>query len=102
MPRLFSALLITILAPVIAHAADPADATTPTDNSWHANAATVAAASKRAGFNFEESKVGDYKLPDPLIAADGTPVTVETWPARRAEILALFESQVFGHAPAGA
>ena len=39
--------------------------------------------------NYDESKVPEYTLPDPLVAADGTKVTdAETWLAkRRPEIL---------------
>ncbi len=38
-------------------------------------------------------------LPDPLMKTDGTKVTTaEEWPARRAEILALFRHYVYGHA----
>ncbi len=52
--------------------------------------------------NYDESKVPDYILPDPLIFADGTPVaTAADWTTRRrGEILSLFEHTVYGHAPA--
>jgi hypothetical protein len=50
--------------------------------------------------NTDESKVPTYTLPDPLVFAEGRPVTRETWPQRRAEILRLFESEVYGKAPA--
>jgi len=50
--------------------------------------------------NYDESKIPPYTLPDPLVMNDGTPVkTAADWPARRAEILALFESQMFGKMP---
>jgi hypothetical protein len=51
--------------------------------------------------NYDESKVGTYTLPDPLIANDGSPVTdAQTWQTkRRAELLELFRSQVFGRSP---
>ena len=54
--------------------------------------------------NYDEAKVPPYTLPDPLIGEDGTPVTdAQTWRAtRRAEILALFESQVYGKTPSAA
>lgn len=72
-----------------------------TQDTWRANPEVVAKASKRAGFNFDESKVVDYTLPDPLVALDGTPVTRDTWPARRGEIFELFETHVYGRPPAG-
>src|SRR5262249_37794631 len=52
-------------------------------------------------WNYDESKVGTYTLPDPLIANDGSPVTdAQTWQVkRRAELLELFRSQVYGRSP---
>ncbi len=54
-----------------------------------------------AGTNYDESKVPDYELPDPLITADGKKVAdAETWrTVRRPEILALFEEHVYGKCP---
>jgi hypothetical protein len=51
--------------------------------------------------NYDESKVPEYELPDPLTCEDGTKVTTaEQWEAkRRAEILALFNDQVYGYCP---
>ncbi len=51
--------------------------------------------------NEDEAKVPKYTLPDPLKLADGTPVRdAETWRTRRRpELLALFESQMYGKAP---
>ena len=50
--------------------------------------------------NYDESKVGTYTLPDPLVFNDGKPVrTARDWPKRRTEILALFEDNWFGHSP---
>ncbi|MFC1582841.1 acetylxylan esterase, partial [Planctomycetota bacterium] len=47
---------------------------------------------------YDENLVPDYQLPDPLKMADGTPVAdAETWhEQRRPELLALFESEVYG------
>ncbi len=51
--------------------------------------------------NYDESKVPDYTLPDPLTTADGTRVQdAETWrETRRPEILELFRTHVYGRAP---
>jgi hypothetical protein len=51
--------------------------------------------------NYDEAKVPDYTLPDPLVRADGTPVTdADTWrQRRRPEILRLFEQHVYGTSP---
>lgn len=53
-----------------------------------------------AGFNYDEAKVGVYELPDPLVMADGRRVTdARAWRARRAELLRLFETHVYGRTP---
>jgi hypothetical protein len=50
--------------------------------------------------NYDEAKVGVYRLPDPLVFNDGKPVkTPKDWSRRRAEILALFETAMFGRSP---
>ena len=55
-----------------------------------------------AATNYDESRVGSYTLPDPLIFNDGTPVrSAQDWTnRRRAEILELFAANVYGHGPA--
>jgi hypothetical protein len=69
---------------------------------WSASPAAVARASRsKPTANFDEAKVGSYELPDPLVATDGSAVTQETWPRRRAELLKLFGDEMFGHAPVG-
>jgi len=52
--------------------------------------------------NYDESKVGNLPLPDPLICADGTTVTdAKLWQTkRRAEVLGLFQTHVYGRSPA--
>ena len=51
--------------------------------------------------NQDEAKVGLYTLPDPLVGSDGEPVTTaEKWKSRRrAEIMQLFETYVYGKVP---
>ena len=51
--------------------------------------------------NYEEGKVPQYKLPDPLVLSDGQRVTdAATWrEKRRPEVLRLFEQYVYGKAP---
>lgn len=53
--------------------------------------------------NYDESKVPDYTLPDPLVMSDGRPVKdARTWrEQRRPEVLELFRSQVYGRSPIG-
>jgi len=54
-------------------------------------------------FNYDESKVPEFTLPDPLIGADGSEVnTTDKWEKiRRPEILSLFEQYVYGSVPEG-
>ncbi len=51
--------------------------------------------------NYDESKVGDYKLPDPLVMSDGRPVTsAEMWfKERRPEILKFYQTEIYGRIP---
>ena len=51
--------------------------------------------------NYDESKVPEYTLPDPLLLSGGRRVTdAATWrDRRRPEILRLFEKHVYGKAP---
>lgn len=53
------------------------------------------------GANYDESKVPQYSLPDPLICSDGTKVTdAQVWmERRRPELLRLFEDHVYGRVP---
>jgi len=51
--------------------------------------------------NYDESKVPEYVLPDPLVSPDGKKVTAAEWKsARRAEVLKLFQTHVYGRSPA--
>lgn len=50
--------------------------------------------------NYDESKIADYVLPDPLTFENGEKVyTAADWPRRRAEILRLFEEEMYGRIP---
>ncbi len=51
--------------------------------------------------NYTEAKVGDYKLPDPLVLANGQKVLdADTWnQKRRPEIVKLFEQNQYGRSP---
>jgi hypothetical protein len=64
--------------------------------------ATITCGQHPPAANYDESKVGQYTLPDPLLFSDGTPVrTAADWTnRRRAEILELFATNVYGHGPA--
>jgi hypothetical protein len=53
--------------------------------------------------NYDEAKVPNHVLPDPLVAQDGTRVTdAATWRAkRRPELLELFSREMYGRTPGG-
>ncbi len=58
------------------------------------------ALSEPEGTNYDESKVPQFGLPDALLFASGERVdSASKWHARRAEILSLFETHVYGRAP---
>lgn len=51
-------------------------------------------------FNYDESKVPPYSLPDILTASNGDSIADATqWPARRTEILNLFAEEMYGVMP---
>ncbi|MCA9080967.1 MAG: acetylxylan esterase [Planctomycetaceae bacterium] len=51
--------------------------------------------------NYDEALIPKFTLPDPLVCADGTRVTsAEQWTARRAELLDLFATEMYGKLPA--
>ncbi|MEX0824605.1 MAG: acetylxylan esterase [Pirellulaceae bacterium] len=68
---------------------------------WTADPALVAKLSEqRPEFNYDESKVPEYTLPDPLVFSDGTAVkTPQDWEKRRDETLQLFRQHVYGRRP---
>ena len=53
--------------------------------------------------NYDEAKVPPYTLPDPLVMANGRPVrSARMWTERRAEIVKLYETDIYGRVPANA
>ena len=68
---------------------------------WTASEKSLKKFSKRNGFNYDEAKIPDYELPDPLVANDGSAVTTASqWNgSRREEVINLFREHVYGHRP---
>jgi hypothetical protein len=67
---------------------------------WRARPETVAVAAQRQpGFNYDESKVPPYTLPEVLGARRSDVRTPGAWRARRAGILGLFRDNVYGRSP---
>ena len=69
---------------------------------WQASRETIDRLSKgQTIFNYEESKVPVYTLPDLLTSSNGKKITNQgDWlKIRRPELLELFTSQVFGRVP---
>lgn len=65
---------------------------------------TIADLAAQVGFkpNYDEQAVPKYELPNPLLFSDGSKVeTSADWQKRRAEILELFQTHVYGRTPAG-
>ncbi|MFM9031571.1 MAG: alpha/beta hydrolase family protein, partial [Opitutaceae bacterium] len=72
--------------------------------SWLLLAAVSASAAQKVEIpiNYDEAKVPAYRLPDPLVAADGSAVRDATaWKKRRLELLEIFAREVYGRTPAG-
>jgi len=63
------------------------------------SAIALSAQSTAVGYKQDESAVAPYTLLDPLTLISGQPVTKANWPSRRAEIVALFQENVFGRTP---
>ncbi len=104
--RRFLAASIMVTAMVVS--AGPRDCfgedpkTTQATEPWSADADLVARTSqKRTEFNYDESKVPSYTLPDPLTASDGSTITTaKQWDSvRRPELMELFREHVYGRRP---
>lgn len=88
--RLVAALAMAISAVVLA----------AQNTGWQARPEAIAQANKQQpGFNYEESNVGHYTLPDPLASKGKRVTSALMWPSRRAEILDLFRANVYGRSP---
>jgi hypothetical protein len=67
---------------------------------WEASGEVVKRTSaQQPQFNFDESRVPPYELPDPLKSGARPVRTVKDWEQRRAEILELFRVNVYGRSP---
>lgn len=69
---------------------------------WKAQPALVKKNSqRRKEFNYQESKVPAFRLPDPLVSQTGKPiVTADDWgQVRRQELMSLFRNEVYGQRP---
>lgn len=79
-------LLLLSIGPVLG-ADDPSDCGSTPPWEW-------------SSINMDETKVPSYSLPDPLRFANGESAKdVKAWRVRRSEILALFESEIYGRTP---
>ncbi len=57
-------------------------------------------ATQRPDFIYDEARVPDYELPDPLLTPDGHTITkAEEWPVQRSHLLELFRKEVYGRSP---
>ena len=63
--------------------------------------ASLASGQEPPDTNYDESKVPEYELPDPLVGFDGRPVTSpKLWrETRRPEILRAFATNIYGRTP---
>lgn len=67
---------------------------------WQARSETVAQAAKQQpGFNHDESRVAPYTLPDLLAYEGGKVMSPTPWRDKRADILNLFRTNVYGQSP---
>ncbi len=71
-----------------------------TQAGWQANPQIVRdTASKQPGFNYDESRVPPYTLPELLPRAGANTWTPEEWRKQRSAILELFRANVYGESP---
>ena len=82
---------------------DPDEARPPIvadDAKYTFSAPAAPAARSRKSVNYDEGKVPQYELEDPLAFANGERLAgPDQWPARRAEILDIFAREMYGRQP---
>jgi len=69
---------------------------------WTARADVIEKFEARRGdFNYQESKIPEYQLPDPLISAEGyrTTCNIDWMESQRPNLLQLFRDNVYGNRP---
>lgn len=96
-------VLVTVLCAICSFAEMPGSRG-KLSGGWKASAELVEELSKkRSETNYDEQKVPEYSLPDPLVMADGAKVSRRRiWrKQRRPQILELFRTHVYGRAPLG-
>src|SRR6187402_817236 len=93
----FSAVLVPV---TLAHAAE-SPATRPRED---ASGNPIRYAATGHVSNYDEAKVGTYRLPDPLVLRNGQSVRdAKTWiEVRRPEILQEYEKEIYGRVPSTA
>ncbi len=97
-------LCITLLADFSLRAADTSAPTNAPLPRADANGNPLRRAPTGHVSNYDESKVGNYTLPDPLVLANGNPVlNANMWfKVRRPELLKLYDDDIYGRVPANA
>jgi hypothetical protein len=97
-------LCIALLTAFPLCAADTATATNAPLPRSDANGNPIRRAPTGHISNYDEAKVGNYILPDPLVLANGEPVRdAKTWfKKRRPELLNLYAEDIYGCVPANA
>jgi hypothetical protein len=97
-------LVLLAISSVVSFAAEDLRMGGIDSDGWKASPELVAKLSqRRSETNYDERKVPEYTLPDPLLMSNGTKVAdAQTWKTmRRPEILELFRTHVYGRSPIG-
>ena len=98
---------VALLALAFITSARPGDDPTQADpqtkatcSVWNATQQKAAQTEARKNVNYDEDAVAPYTLEDPLRFADGRKVRrKKQWPARRQEILDIFQREMYGQMP---